>query len=643
MATGTRAIRVIAGLGLMCLAGAGFGFVGQPAAPAAAANATVEIETRVAELIRAGDAAGLAAALDSADQASLERAVAALLSAPTNGITADPLVVRSLAARLTDANGGARGQILRALARTSRREAVAAVIGALEQISTLNDSDAVFRTLVAQTGRADIGADADAWRRWWAGIEWIPEAEWLRRVAAWQAERAAELENRLARADRRLGDLARAQYSLTPDADRPAFLLALLGDELGVLRGIGLELATRAVLDARPLPDGLFDLAATILSDARAGNRARAARLIAAAGVDRFGVRLAEAVERERDPDAAAAILDALAISANPGSISRVAAGWLERSAVAPSAARAILRVIDAGGSLEPESLARADAVLRHDAGVSLGSAGVALFGRIAADDADFLRLGSLLLHDDAGIRNAAAASLASRAIGIEPLLRASSLNNSYFMPAARAIAAFEPIASGWRRLSAIEGVPDDALRAVAEALPDAEILLAAEAEPIPARVLMLLEGLDLQAGDANPAAAPTKPGRSAVLRVRAIFELGRDAETIADAERWPGNAWRDEIGFDPAAAARLCLGRFEHPAERKPTAAEWLAALERTLRTDSNACRAMLDFLKDNIPADISEAQRERIEEISRRLPALGPVGSRETPDPDRTLRADR
>ena len=642
MVTGTRAIRVIAGWGLICLTVAGFGFIGQPEATREATSPTAEIDTRMAELIRTGDASALAAVLDSADQASLERAVAALVSAPTNGLAADPLVVRSLAARLAEAKGGARVQILRALARTSRRDAVAAVIGALEQSNTWNDSDAVVRTLIAQTGRADLGADADAWRRWWAGIEWIPEAEWLRRVAAWQADRAGELDNRLSRSDRRLADLARSLYSLTPDADRPAFLLALLGDEMGVLRGVGLELATRAVLDARPLPDGLFELAAMILSNARAGNRARAARLIAAAGMDRFGARLAEAVERERDPDAAAAILDALAISAKPGPIARAAAGWLERAAVAPSAARALLRVIDTGGSLDPETLELADTVLRPDAGVTLGASGVALFGRIAADT-DYLRLTELLTHDDAGIRNAAAASLSSRAIGIEPLLRAAALNHTYFMPAARAIAEFEPIASGWRRLSAMEGAPDEALRAVIAAMPDAEIILAAESEQNPARILMLLEGLDVPAGDTNPAAAPTKPGRSAVLRVRAIFALGRDADPIADAERWPANAWRDEIGFDPAAAARLCQGRFEHPAERQPTVAEWLAALERTLRTQPAVCRTLMDFLRENGRVDLTDAQRERVDEISRKLSALGPVGTREARDPDQTLRTDR
>lgn len=616
-----RGIPAIIGLGLIGFAAVAAGSTSQPSAPAGSSpQHAAEPDPRLAELIRSRDAAGVAASIDAATGESLEKIASMLASAAPTGLAADPLVIRSLAVRMPDANAGARAQILRVLARTSRREAVAAAIGALDQIGTLNDSDAVFRTLVAQTGRADLGADPDAWRRWWAEIEWIPEAEWLRRVAGWQAERAGQLETRLTRADRRLADLARAQYSLTPDAERPAFLLTLIGDELGTLRGVGLDLATRAVLDARPLPDELFNAVAARLREDAAGNRARAARLIAAAGIDRFGSALSDAIELERDHAAAAAILDALAISSPPGPFSAASASWLNHPPTAPSAARALLRAIDTGAELDPETLELARGVIEPDAGVSLGSAGVALFGRLSSDES-FLRLAPLLTHDDAGVRNAAGAALAGRAAGLPALLEACRAEPGFFLHAARAITAHNPTAAGWTDLSGIIGAPDESLRLVIAALTDSEALTAAQAEPDPSRVLMLLDRPVFTEVAADAADAPSNPDTPTSLRVRALFSLGRDTDAVAAAERWSPEVWRKEIGFDPAAAGRLSMGEIDAAAARNPGAYEWIAALERTLRTDPDRCRSLVQTTKSSVGAEFSDAQRQRIDAIEQQL----------------------
>jgi len=430
-----------------------------------------------------------------------------------DGTAADAAVVRALSGRLAEAPAEARGSILRALAISGSRDAVAAMMPLLAEEES---AAGVMAALVDLTGRSDLGADAEAWREWWSRTEWIPEAEWLRRLARWQAERSWLMADEITALEQRLADAVRAQYARATDEERPALVLSSLRDRTPVLRGLGLELASRGVLDAATLPAEVFDAAADLLEDHQPRIRIAAAGLLAAAGVAEHADRIRAALRVEHDAGAAAAQMDALALMGVTGRDAGSAEDWLGHAGAQSAAARLLVRALSDRAD-DPALAPMARRVLDRidpDAGRSLGPAGVMLFSMLAHGQR--WREGLLAVvgdaDADAAVRHTAAEALVVRPSGLDALADAGRDDPAVGRLAIAAAERVAPTAACWRALSGLESVTEEDREALASAMSEDEAATAAERESDAERRLLLLRRLK----PAPDAAEPERESESA-------------------------------------------------------------------------------------------------------------------------------
>ncbi|RMH23512.1 MAG: hypothetical protein D6693_11415, partial [Planctomycetota bacterium] len=312
-----------------------------PGQPESASAVPAPVEATPVDPARAEPRVIAGAVAGASGWEEVER-LAAGVAARSDGAAADPAVVRALADRLADAPAPARAALLGALSRSASRDAVAAIIPLLDDPASAPSAVAALQRL---TGRADL-ADPGAWRAWWTRTEWIPEAEWLRRLARWHADRAEALARQARELERRLIAAGRAQYALAPVDERAALVVGYLRDDLPAVRRLGLELASRAVLDAAALPDDVFDAAAGLLADPAGDVRASAARLLASAGAASQADRIREALKTEREPSVAAVFLDAIRMMGPTGGDADAAVAWLDRAGASASAASLLTSVL---------------------------------------------------------------------------------------------------------------------------------------------------------------------------------------------------------------------------------------------------------------------------------------------------------
>src|SRR5690606_30169343 len=227
--------------------------------------------------------------------------------------------------------------------------------GVPEDIRTLL-CQAVSRWTACEPGESP-GADRAAWERWWSGVRALDDAGWnaeLARNFRARAERAVADREAL---EARVLDLYNALYAASPGERRGHVIATMLQDDLAKARRLGLELASRTLLNAQPLGPDVASAAAALLQCAHEDIRASAARLMENLGALSDHAAIAEALANESSPRVAGPLLRLS--SRAPGAVpTGVLLRWLAAPEPAGSAAaEAVLAVRSA--DLLPEAAAR--------------------------------------------------------------------------------------------------------------------------------------------------------------------------------------------------------------------------------------------------------------------------------------------
>lgn len=559
----------------------------------------------------------------AADWATVERILQDLSSPETQDLRRRPEVTLAIANRLSDAPYASLASTLDFCRSSGQRDVVRAVIAILSDPDAAAVHDHVMRTLGEQTGRDDLGTDQGAWLAWWAEHEWIPEAEWLRRVASWQAERARRMAERTVAAEKSRADLFREVYSLTPADQRPVILIRLLEDDAADVRRLGLELANRAVVNATPLPPEVTDTAATLLRDETPDIRASAARLLASAGLNGASADVSAALSRERDPRAAKSMIEALAFSAPSRGDLEAAILWIEHPVVRSVAAR-LLVVGDERGLLQSPRLRNAAfEAVQADMGVSCGPSGVMLFGRLASAQS-FQQLTVLFTHENDAIRTACAEALALRPSGMDALLERCVNDPTVARITIRAAILWSPDMNAWRTLSAIPDLDVQMIAALANALPAETAIQAVNEDASGAHVGHLLRRFSPE-DETFSRLRPRMAREGLSKRLVHLLETGAyeqvAIETRVARTQAPTGVAESVVIHRSYRVSLLCLEQIDEAIQSGVTSDEWFDAIRRTTDRMPETASRLVDALQRQDSMSLTSAEAARLGEIADEL----------------------
>lgn len=397
----------------------------------------------LAPLARSQTAPSPAAVLFDAGAAEAERSTAAdaLLSGRRHDLLVDTLdrAAAPVAARLVIdrllANGAPLDDgAVRVLAAAARHAPVEDARRAIVALGELQSKAAVrgtmrlyqgeapaplraasLRSLVRQTGMSQLGDDREAWAAWWEEVEWLPEPEWRARLASAHSARARRLSQQRDALAARLAETYRRLHAALGPEDRSGLVAELIGDERAELRLLGLDLAHRAMLNARPLAEASLSAALERMGDADERVRTQAAIVVARAAPPQAGGAAGAALMNETHAPAAAAQLGILArfpdrLAASP------ALRWLDDGGQASQAAADALAAMARGGMLDaPAQRLEALRIARSIDPEGWSGAHARLLDAVGeGDDLDRLAQAGLP-SDSAEVRAAAASALARR------------------------------------------------------------------------------------------------------------------------------------------------------------------------------------------------------------------------------------
>jgi len=439
--------------------------------------------------------------------------------------------------------------------------------------------------LVAMTGRDDLPADHAAWHAWLERRRYLPEARWYQALARDQADRARALAQRHAGALERMALMGRRLHAALPEGERRALVVELLGDGHAPLRRLGAELVSRALERGEMPQEDTVAAILSLLDDPQPELRQVGAVLVDRVAPPGSGARLADALRREHDPQAAAVMLRAFGREPNAIAADAVVR-WLSHGpATRPAAARACLAMLDAGVDLGAQRTARALDALRTVPSHELASPALSLLLRLG-DAADAHRVTTLLAHDQPAARLAAARALAAHPAFAPALLQAAASDPALLAHAADALLAAPrpPDAQALARVARIESAAgasgEHTARVAARAALDQRLLAAERLADDPAAVLALLAG---PGAEADQPAPPAQTARAALLVADAHTALGAHASALEALEA-PAAIDADLAERLLAARVRsLCLlGRLDRAqALGGDDPLPWLEALE--------------------------------------------------------------
>lgn len=596
-----------------------------------------------------------------ADNDGARQSVSELLAPGESGALTDAqrLLVGEIA-RLSWAPGRLGGP-LRALLAASKGDDRAAVIGALGSVRTPASAralieaaekagpgaerDAAFAALARMTGRTDLGSDAAAWHAWFARMEFLDEGAWQRSLAEGLAARADQLARANEQGMDRLVREKRDRFRAIPPEDlagRSRYIAGLLSDPAGAVRTLGVELANDELANARTPGPVVSEAALAMLSDPEARFRRMGADLLEKLAPDGYGSRVNDALLRETDPAAAAALLGA-AKRWPEQRIVPVVLRWLEDGPGARTAALSAIVKLDRAGLLTDEAnIRRAMQAVRGLRIDEMGASGVQLLAR-RGRAADLEWVSGLLKHEDIGIRMAAAEGLAGRAEGVDPLLRAASDDPSFFTAAAAALTQFRPTEEGLRTLLGLPAPSVDVrierIRAMAAVLPPGVICDVGCEEQDAATREVILARLSSAAqlwADQRPwVASARSPSwlRGVLELAQTRLSLGRPAEALEALQPLDSLAMETSLTAPVRVTAMIWLNRLDEAAACPTSAEVWVSALERVAGLPhAAAALARFDALygAEDLDAGLS-ARVAKVREQLRQLAGstAGPSGA--------------
>lgn len=282
-------------------------------APAKVAVATV-LSDSPAQLLPAYVEPLIAALGDPA--AEVRRAVGGALAAYRDG----GVVPRLRAVALDESKDRTlRLAAIETLGRMVRREAIGALIDALEQTeNTLRDP--ALAALKQATGLS-FGGDAPTALRWWTETRGLPSAEWQQLQIESLLRQLRDASQRLRTFQTRLKRALRDGYLRAPEAERTPLLQSYLADPFAEVRLVGLELVQSQRAEGKTLTPETVALAGRLLTDGVARVREAAVYTVANFRNDGDGDRFGQMLTRESDPRVRLALVNGLGYVGSSASV----------------------------------------------------------------------------------------------------------------------------------------------------------------------------------------------------------------------------------------------------------------------------------------------------------------------------------
>lgn len=343
--------------------------------------------------------------------------------------------------------------LLAAIGSFGSRDAARVALRYLQEEGPM--STAAQAALARATGRDDLASDRRAWTTWLDEVRGMSDAEWsaeLARRRGSQLQRLAEHERAVVS---RLLESLRKTHIDTPEADRPALLTSYIKDTIPEIRELGFTLINRELGAGATLGPEVGSAALELLFHPDVRTRAAAALLVNQLSPPGAEDRVLAALERETEPLAAGALLDAASRWASPR-LTTLVLTWLTTTED-PSwkAATNALWALTRAGALLPSQQSEALLLLRNASDEELSSSACRVLGTLG-NDADRARLARLLDGDSPTRRLAAAAALAPYAEHCDAIVTAAGLDEELFSTAARATRLHRPTRAGYEALRAV-------------------------------------------------------------------------------------------------------------------------------------------------------------------------------------------
>lgn len=523
--------------------------------------------------------------------------------------------------------------VLAALGTYPARIACEAAIGRL----LAGDTPEPIAREISSSLRAWTGCDAcaragtEGWLEWWARAKDLDNGAWHAELATNFRARAERFERQREDIVVRHLDLLNRHFSLTPAERRGELIAAMLRDDLTRVKRLGLDLASRTLLNAQPLGSEVAPAAAALLSSEDEDVRAGAARLLENLGGVEHADAVARALDLERSTRIAAPLLrlaSRLDLESLPDA---VMLRWLASPDPASSAAADALLACEGGRGLAPESRRQALEILRamSDDAMTVSHARLLAALSRGGDDARLDRL--MHGHENAQVRAAAAGALAASASRVESVLSAAFAHAELFPAACDAVLAHRATPSGFLRLIALSPREDSSIPQLARVLEGFDparrpvaLRAVSDASLRESLLVALLARLE------NDDRADDRELHELLAKTR--LSLGDAQGALASAIR----AINDDDGSFPAAMsirfhALVMLNRLDEAMEAGKPASAWLDALER--------CAAMphapevAAFIASNFGSTMTDDEHARLERLSEGLDAReSPPG---LPDP--------
>jgi hypothetical protein len=260
----------------------------------------------------------------------------------------------AIAARLLSAASNnqfpsaARTPLVEALGSFAIKDVAAALLGMLRDSGESAEvRQAAAVALTEMSGQSRFGQDPLKWQAWWLSVENEAPDAFAADMASQRSAHFAEVIGRTERLARGLDRLLESLYFTSTPAEQPRILESYLTNDAPEIRRIGAQIVEIDVGGGRPMTAAARSRLLTMVSsDPRAEVRAAAA---AALGLDPTAADfLTGRLNQETDPDALAALLNALA-PRQSATLFRVAIDMLNHPS--PVVANAAADLIAASGT----------------------------------------------------------------------------------------------------------------------------------------------------------------------------------------------------------------------------------------------------------------------------------------------------
>lgn len=515
--------------------------------------------------------------------------------------------------------------VLRALSRYPTTDAIHAVAAYLFDNAPRAPAitSAARAALATQTARPELETDDAVLLAWWERFQSSSERDRRAEIAIAHARRIERLDDELAANNARLLDIYRRLFAQTPDDARSALLAELMRAEQTNIRILGIELATRTLLNAKPLGPRVAAAAAEGLTHRDPSVRAASAVLVDRLNLDEHAEPCAKALAAERDPLAASAMMRYVSRHPRP-EVTDAALAWFdEQGPVGESATDLVLALIR-DEQLAPEQIDHVRATLDQLAPSQITPQSVALLDQLNQRD----RIIPLLDATDARVASAAATALGAYPETLALVLDSALARPELFEPACRALMRHRPDAAGFNDASALPApnpqLKRDILTEFTGALAPAPLLEVASRTDDLATREQYIRRVASPAYINNPDADPARV-RLAELLLQTRIELTDPAGALAVSELLPATD-------DPKSVrARLidrvrCLVWLNRLDEAESLTRDnqlppkpWMAALESARRLP-HALR-IVARIRAVFPDSLSQDEAARLDFIAEAL----------------------